>query len=290
MTIADATKYIKKHLDDAGISESNNETRIILTELAGFDRTALLSHPDIIIDDEVWKKIEDCVNRRVKREPLQYIIGSWNFMGLQFDVKPNVLIPRPDTEILVETALENLHDGMRILDLCTGTGCIIISLLHYSNDCTGTAVDISTDALKLARQNAYKILVGKDSLDNKSEECIEIIGSDLYEEVSGTYDIIVSNPPYINSSVIDTLETEVKDFEPHLALDGGEDGLDLIRRIIDGSDKYLNRGGHLIMEIGYDQGDRVCKLMEEAGFIDVLCVKDYAGLDRVVRGTKSVLR
>ena len=278
MKLSEVTSYIRESLKDAGITESDGEARIILREVADISPAQILSHPEMDIDCDVQKRIEDIVNRRLMREPLQYILGSWDFMGLSFVVRPEVLIPRPDTEILVESALEELHDGMRVLDLCTGTGCVIISLLKYSNGCEGVAVDISEHALALAKENAAAII---------PDETLEIIYSDLYENVEGEYDIIVSNPPYIDTDVIATLEPEVKDYEPHLALDGGDDGLDLVRRIIDEAGANLCCGGALLMEIGADQGERVCELMRKAGFVDVECVRDYAGLDRVVKGHKS---
>lgn len=271
---------IKDKLSAAGIREADNEAGIILCEKAGVTRSDLFAHPEREIPAEVCEGIDSILQRRCSREPLQYILGKWNFMGLDFEVAGGVLIPRADTEILVECVLKELHDGMRILDLCTGTGCIAISLLNYSNDCEATAVDISPAACELARRNASLL---------RSPEKLKVELGDLYDASSDTYDIIVSNPPYIDSDVIDTLETEVKDFEPRLALDGGPDGLDLIRRIIGEAPEHLKGGGELFLEIGYDQGQRTAELMEAAGFKYIECVKDYAGLDRVVHGQRPVL-
>ncbi len=226
------------------------------------------------------------------REPLQYIYGRWDFMGLSFAVRPGVLIPRSDTEMIVETVMGRLHDGMRILDLCTGTGCILISLLKYSNGCEGVGVDISAEALALARENAEAILGADRDADIPRE--ISLFQGDLYEALTETvtpitYDIIVSNPPYIPAGVIETLEPEVRDHEPRLALDGGDDGLDIIHRIIDEAPAHLIKGGELFLEIGYDQGEAVSGLMRDAGFADVEVIQDYAGLDRVVRGRLPIL-
>lgn len=281
MRIDELASTIKDKLVAAGISEADNETRVILREVAAISPSDIFSHPEKEVTEETLSDVLKVVERRCLREPLQYILGKWDFMGLDFEVQSGVLIPRPDTEILVECILKEIHDGMRFLDLCTGTGCIAISLLNYTNDCEATAVDISPVAYELAKKNAGRY--------PKSEKLNVVLG-DLYEEVSGTFDIIVSNPPYINSDVIETLETEVKDYEPRLALDGGNDGLDLIKRIISGAPGYLNGGGKLFLEIGYDQGEAVVALMEQAGFKYVECVKDYAGLDRVVRGEWSSVR
>ncbi|MBO4900163.1 MAG: peptide chain release factor N(5)-glutamine methyltransferase [Lachnospiraceae bacterium] len=294
MKIAETHEHIVTVLGDAGIEDAESEARIILRESAGLSSTDIHMRHDDEIDRAVSEQITDIIKRRLMREPLQYIYGRWDFMGLVFSVKPGVLIPRPDTEILVETALRELHDGMKILDLCTGTGCILISLLKYSNDCEGVGVDISQEALALAKQNAAEILgeAGAGSLtgvwpadSEAGSSRYAFLQGDLYEALDdGRFDIIVSNPPYIPARVIDTLAPEVKDYEPHLALDGGDDGLDIIRRIIDGSSDHLVRGGLLFLEIGYDQGESVSALMRGAGFTDVEVIQDYAGLDRVVSG------
>ena len=199
-------------------------------------------------------------------------------MGLEFKVNENVLIPRQDTEILVEEALRELHDGMDILDLCTGSGCILISLLRYSNDCTGLGVDLSEGALAVAEENAEKLL---------SDRQIRFLKSDLFEGVNGVYDRIVSNPPYIPSNVIETLMPEVKEHEPLQALDGGGDGLYFYRKITEQCGNYLKPGGMLYFEIGYDQGEAVSGLLSKAGFREIRVVKDYGGLDRVVSGVRS---
>lgn len=281
MQLGELNHFIRREYENNNIPEGDVESRVILREVLSIDTAYLMAHSDKELSDDDCVRVKEIVSRRIMREPLQYILGKWNFMGLDFNVEKDVLIPRPDTEILVEAAMQRLHDSMRVLDLCTGTGCILISLLNYSNDCTGTGVDISEKAINLAKHNATEIL---GSLDN-----INFVLADLYEGAEGRYDLIVSNPPYIATEVIDTLEPEVKEYEPHLALDGGNDGLDLVRRIVSEANEYLVPGGHLMMEIGYDQGSVTCELMEAAGFIEVQCIKDYAGLDRVVVGTKSIL-
>ena len=171
-----------------------------------------------------------------------------------------------------------LHDGMRILDMCTGSGCILISLLHYSNDCTGVGADISREALGIAEQNAGRLL-------GEKQERITFIQSDLFEKIEGQFDMIVTNPPYIETKVIETLMPEVREHEPRIALDGSDDGLWFYRRIIAESRGHFAQEGMLLMEIGYNQAEQVSALMQEAGFVEVHTVKDFAGNDRVVFGT-----
>ena len=192
-----------------------------------------------------------------------------------------MLVPRQDTEILVEEVMRELQDGMRVLDLCTGSGCILISLLHYSNGCTGVGTDISGEALTVARRNGAALL--------GAEKEYAFLESDLFDRVEGRYDVIVSNPPYIRREEIDTLMPEVRDHEPRMALDGGVDGLDFYRRIVAGSPSYLTGGGRLYLEIGWDQGDAVQELLLRQGFREVNVVQDYAGLDRVVCGYWPIL-
>ena len=285
MTILQTRNEIIEELTSAGIEDADSEARIILRETAGLSATDIHGRPGDEITSDIYNEIQTIVKRRLMREPLQYIYGRWDFMGLSFAVRPGVLIPRPDTEIMVETVMGRLHDGMRILDLCTGTGCILISLLKYSNGCEGVGVDISAEALALAQENA-------DNINNSAS--ISFLQGDLYGALTEmvtpiTFDIIVSNPPYIPADVIDTLEPEVKKYEPRLALDGGDDGLDIIRRIIDGAQAHLIKGGELFLEIGYDQGQAVSALMREAGFADVEVIPDYAGLDRVAAGRLPIL-
>ncbi len=267
-----------KVLEGAGVPEAALDARLLLEYVCGTNRNTLLVHGDREVSSEEAGRYEELLAVRAKRIPLQQILGVQEFMGLEFEVNEHVLIPRQDTEILVEEVLKHLHDGMRILDMCTGSGCILISLLHYSNDCSGVGVDISAEALAVAGSNARKLL--------PEGKTVELLHSDLFENVSGQFEVIVSNPPYIRPDVIAGLMPEVKDYEPMLALDGGTDGLDFYRRIVSDGKNYLPGGGMLFFEIGYDQGEDVKSLMEQAGFAEVTIVQDYAGLDRVVYGTK----
>ncbi len=269
-------RWGEERLKQAEVAEAAEHARLLLEFCCGTDRNTLLVHGDRRVSAEEYDRYRDCIEKRRKRIPLQYITGEQAFMGLTFQVDQNVLIPRQDTEILVEEVMRRLHDGMRILDLCTGSGCILLSLLHYSNGCTGVGTDFSGAALQTARENAGRV-PGTD---------VTWIQSDLFENIDTAerFDIIVSNPPYIRTDVIGTLMPEVKDYEPHPALDGKEDGLYFYREIIAQAGAYLNPEGMLFFEIGYDQGEAVRKLMEEAGYREVEVVKDYAGLDRVVFG------
>lgn len=264
----------KDRLEKAGISEAELDARLLLEEVCGTDRNDLLVHGDREIPPKQQDCYVDLINRRQTHEPLQQIIGYQEFMGLKFMVTPDVLIPRQDTETLVEEVMRYLSDGMHILDMCTGSGCILLSLLRYSNDCEGTGCDLSKEALYVAEENAKAL-----------SSCADFVQSDLFENVTGKYEFIVSNPPYIRTDVIPTLMEEVKDYEPRCALDGGEDGLYFYRRIVGEAGEYLYPGGMLFFEIGCDQAEAVSSLMREAGFKEVTVCKDLAGLDRVVHGT-----
>ena len=265
----------KEQLQKAGITDAELDARLLLEFICHTDRNALYAHGDQEIEDEKMQDFLQLIEKRAAHIPLQHLTGEQNFMGLDFLVNEHVLIPRQDTEILVEEIMRDLHDGIRILDMCTGSGCILLSLLHYSNDCSGVGVDVSEDALAVARQNA----------DRLAEKQAVFIQSDLFEKVEGSFDLIVSNPPYIISQEIAGLMPEVREHEPHLALDGKDDGLHFYREIIKGAMPHLKRGGQLFFEIGYDQGEAVQALLAANGYTEIAVVKDYAGLDRVVYGT-----
>lgn len=265
----------KEQLQKAGITDAELDARLLLEFICHTDRNALYAHGDQEIEDEKMHDFLQLIEKRAVHIPLQHLTGEQNFMGLDFLVNEHVLIPRQDTEILVEEIMRDLHDGIRILDMCTGSGCILLSLLHYSNDCSGVGADVSEDALAVARQNA----------DRLAEKQAVFIQSDLFEKVEGSFDLIVSNPPYIRSQEIAGLMPEVREHEPHLALDGKDDGLHFYREIIKGAMPHLKRGGQLFFEIGYDQGEAVQALLAANGYTEIAVVKDYAGLDRVVYGT-----
>lgn len=265
-------------LEQAGIAEASLDARLLLEDICNTKRHDLLVHGDRIVQTKEELQYFSDIQKRAKRIPLQHITGYQEFMGLDFRVTKDVLIPRQDTEVLVEEVMRYLHDGMKILDLCTGSGCIITSLIKYSNECTGVGVDISKNALEIARENAESIL------GEKSDQ-VTFLESNLYDQVDGKFDIIVSNPPYIESSVIPTLMPEVREHEPSLALDGSEDGLFFYREIIKKSHLFLKRGGMLFFEIGYNQAKQVSDMLEETRYSEIQVLKDFAGNDRVVFAT-----
>lgn len=270
-----------ERLEQAGIKEAALDARLLLEYTCGTDRNTLLVHPDMDVPEKQEKDYVNYIETREKRVPLQHITRTQCFMGIDFYVNQDVLIPRQDTEVLVEEVMPHVHDGMRILDVCTGSGCILISLLKYSNDCEGVGVELSEKALDVARKNAESILGEKNmSLSFYQGDLFEALGEGIQK-----FDIIVSNPPYIPTEDIKDLEPEVAKYDPLMALDGMEDGFFFYRRIIAEAGKYLVRGGKLFFEIGYNQGEAVSKLMENAGFAYIEIKKDYAGLDRVVCGT-----
>ena len=264
----------KDRLEKAGIQEAALDARLLLEEVCRTDRNTLLVHGDRAVTEEEETQFRIFIERRCTHEPLQQITGWQEFMGLRFSVTEDVLVPRQDTETLVEEVMRYLRDGMEILDVCTGSGCILLSLLRYSNGCRGVGCDISEKALAVAAQNAKELGISA-----------QFIQSDLFESIEGRFEYIVSNPPYIRKDMIPTLMEEVRDHEPLIALDGGEDGLDFYRKITREATEHLYSGGMLFFEIGYDQGETVKLLMEEEGYEEVTVSQDLAGLDRVVYGT-----
>ena len=279
MTYRECYEQGCRTLQAAGIEEATLDARLLLEAVCGTDRNDLLVHGEQPVMPQAEEKYLHWIRQRAEHIPLQQLTGEQDFMGLTFSVNEHVLIPRQDTEILVEEVLKELHDRMRILDMCTGSGCILLSLLHYSNDCEGLGVDLSAEALEVAGQNVLKVLTPEKA------EHAHFLQSDLFEKVEGKFEIIVSNPPYIASAKVDKLMPEVRDHEPRMALDGTEDGLHFYRRIIKEAGKHLVNSGMLFFEIGYDQGQAVSELMRAGGYREVQVVQDYAGLDRVVLGT-----
>ena len=262
-------------LNKSGFAEAESDSRLIFEYIVGIDRVKLTLEGDRELEPGVEEKLKAALAKRLTHMPVQYITGYQNFMGLEFMVSKDVLIPRMDTETLVEEVLRLGLSNVRVLDICTGSGCILLSILKYVYGSSGVGVDISDDALGVAKANSEAL--GIDAT---------FIKSDMFENIpkDERFDIVVSNPPYIRSDVIGTLMSEVKDYEPLLALDGSEDGLKFYRIIADEASEYLNNGGMLFLEIGYDQGAEVSALLSAAGFTDVEVIKDLSGLDRVVSG------
>ena len=270
-TYASALRYGKKYLADRQIENSGGDAWYLMEYVWGIDRNYYFLHSDDIIEQKDEERYRDLLQKRGSHIPLQHLTGTCDFMGLTFQVNDQVLIPRQDTETLVESALSRLKEGDRALDLCTGSGCIILSLEKLGPGIRGLGADISAAALAVAKRN-------RDSLGLESDFCI----SDLFEGIEGVFDIIVSNPPYIASGKIPGLMEEVRGFEPLLALDGGADGLDFYRRIIKDARNFLKPGGWLGLEIGYDQREAVEELLRRQGFIRTETLQDLAGLDRTV--------
>lgn len=278
MTFYDLLKWGENRLAAAGISEAELDARYLLLEAFEMDMTHFLlkQREEVPTTDGRTREYSMAVQARESRMPLQYLIGSQEFMGLSFLVDEHVLIPRQDTETLVELVLaENREKEKRVLDMCTGSGCIGISLSVLGNYETVEGADISREALRVAEENNRR-LSGR----------VAFRQSDLFGafEEQERYDVITSNPPYIPSAVIEGLEPEVKDYEPRLALDGSTDGLEFYRRLAEECPGHLNPGGKLYLEIGYDQGEAVEELLRQRGFVNRKIVKDAAGNHRVVCG------
>ena len=241
-------------LEKAGIREAKLDAWYLLEYKTGISRAVFLADPDREVEEEKAESYQKDICTRARRIPLQHITGEQEFMGLNFKVNENVLVPRQDTEILVEEALKRIRPDMQILDMCTGSGCILESILKFGEKkqmhLKGTGCDISEEALKVTEK----------------------------------YDMIVSNPPYIRTEEISCLDEEVKLHDPWIALDGKEDGLYFYRLIVKDSIRYLNKGGYILFEIGFDQGKDVSELLKNEGYEEIEIKKDLAGLDRVVMG------
>lgn len=272
MTLSGLLREGREALQAAGIPEWDLDAWYLLEYAAHCTKNEYFLRPEKEVLPQEKQLYRTLIRKRSAHIPLQYLTGSQEFMGLSFFVDENVLIPRQDTEILVEEALRALGSGMRVLDVCTGSGCILLSLLRLCAGLEGTGTDLSEKALQVAGENARRLGVEAS-----------FVQGDLFEPVSGKYDCIVSNPPYIASREVDVLMEEVRDHEPRMALDGGEDGLYFYRKIAVQSPKYLNDRGRIFLEIGFDQGEAVAGLLAPA-FDEVRIVQDLAGLDRVVCG------
>lgn len=304
MTLKNGYAEAERRLEEAGIEEAALDAWLLLEHVTGISRASYYADPDREMSPDEWRRYSELVGRRAERVPLQHITGTQEFMGLVFEVNEHVLIPRQDTEILVEQALAFIGSGKvpaaensrtRILDMCTGSGCILLSVMHWAESyrqkalrragdtarggekqdiiIEGTGADISPKALAVAEKNARRLGISAGFVE-----------SDLFGAVRGKYGMIVSNPPYIRTDEIKDLQEEVRLHDPVIALDGREDGLYYYRRIVRESRSYLEEGGALLFEIGCDQAEAVSGLMSGAGFSEITVKKDLAGLDRVVSG------
>ena len=271
MTYWEAVAHGEKVLELSHIADAKTDAWLLLEMGCKIDRKFYYMHMEDDLPDDLLKEYELAIKKRAEHIPLQYIVGETEFMGLKFKVNSNVLIPRQDTETLVEEALKTVKPGMKVLDMCTGSGCIIISILHNVEGVKGYAVDISKQAVNVAKENA-----------KLNEVPVLFERSDLFEMVTEKFDVIVSNPPYIPTAVLQGLDREVTDFEPRLALDGGEDGLDLVRILIKESLNVLKPNGVLALELFEGHLDEAALLANEAGFMEVRIVRDLANRPRVL--------
>ena len=283
MTVRELLSWGKKELALAGCPEPETDARLLLYFAADADLTWYALHMEDPARESVEDRFRSVIARRAMREPLQYITGSAPFFGYTFKVTPAVLIPRFDTEILVEETLGVLAPGMRLLDICTGSGCIPIAVVKEFAERTGgeklsaAASDLSEEALAVARENAREL--GAD---------IHFVKSNLFSEITGTYDVITANPPYIKEDDISLLDREVRSFEPHIALSGMGDGLYFYRKITEEASDYLRRDGIMILEIGADQAESVSGMLRDHGFRDIRLVRDLGGRDRVLMAKRRI--
>ena len=279
MTIKDIIVKYSKELEE--ISPTPRlDVETLLQKVLGVDRLYILLNLERVLSEDEEQLFNKFINERLNNRPIAYIVGNREFMGLDFFVKEGVLIPRPDTEVLVEEVIElaKKKDAKNILDIGTGSGDITISLAKYLENVKVTSVDISDIALEIGKRNA---------ISNEVDDRINFVKSDLFTNIDKEtkFDIIVSNPPYIKREVIETLDKQVKDYEPYNALEGGVDGLDFYRAITKQAKNYLKKGGILAYEVGHDQSEDVSKLMEMDGYTNIYTLKDLQQIDRVVIGT-----
>lgn len=270
MTHMELLSWGERQLSDCGIADAETDAWILLEYVTGMDRAAYFLNRQEEMSAKELESYQQLIRRRSQHIPLQHITGEQDFMGMTFAVSNAVLIPRQDTETLVELALPYVR-GKRILDVCTGSGCIVVSLQKLGNPILCHGVDISEAALTIARKN----------IENLDAD-VQVWQSDLFEQVEETYDIIVSNPPYIPPDVISGLMPEVREHEPRIALDGGSDGLDFYRRLAVETREHLARNGRLYLEIGYDQGAAVAGLLQEQAYQEIQVHQDLTGKDRVI--------
>ena len=270
--VRDFVKENTDKLDAAGITDASVDIWLLLEHFADIKKSDYLANQDKTITKVVAEQIEEAVEKRANHIPVQHIIGQTEFMGLTFKVNDKVLVPRLDTEILVDEVVKYVGDDFaKILDMCTGSGCIAITVSDMCDNATVVGADISKDAIDIAEDN-----------NKLNQTDVTFIESDLFENVEGLFDVVVSNPPYIKTEEIENLQEEVKLYDPKLALDGGESGLDFYQRIIKDSKDYLKANGMIFFEIGFDQAEEVSNILKENGYHDIVVKKDLSGLDRVV--------
>lgn len=276
MNIAAALTAAREVLQRSSIADPQREVVSLVAFALDKPHSFQIAHPEYELNPDEQALFDQGLRRRAAREPFQYIVGRQEFFGLDFEVSPDVLIPRPETEILVENAIETLRatDDTTFCEIGVGSGCISVSLLHEVPNATGVAVDISPMALGVARRNAEK---------HRVADRLAFHEGDLFAKVTGRFNVIVSNPPYIPAADVLELQPEVRDFEPHNALDGGDDGLDFVRRIIRKAPEHLTTRGVLYIEIGFDQSGAVSELIDLSIWDAPVFLPDLQGVARVLR-------
>jgi len=276
VSIAEALRQASRALDQAGVAEARREAGSLLSHVTGRDRTFLISHAEDQLNEEEAERFADAVARRAAGEPTQYITGTQDFFGRTFRVTPDVLIPRPETELLVEAALAVMPAKAFVCDVGTGSGCIAVTLLCERNDARAVAVDVSEAALEVARQNARELSV-EDRIVLQLSDCFAALtpGKDLF-------DLVVSNPPYVSANMLPGLQREVRDHEPQIALSPGTDGLSVIRRLLTEASVFIRGNGHLLMEIGFDLGENVENLVDKTVWNLQKILPDLQGIPRIV--------
>ncbi len=278
ITIAEAIREGAQIFHDAGLAEARREAGGLLQHVIGRDRTFVLAHPEQQLSQVQLQTFRELLKRRAAGEPLQYLTAHQSFYCLDFEVAPGVLIPRPETELLVELALEMIQDtgAPRICDVGTGSGCIAITLLHERKDAQAVAIDISAAAIEIAKRNALRHQVEK-RLTFVHANCFSSLSPAVF-----SFDLIVSNPPYLAENDFAGLQREVREHEPLEALAGGPDGLDVVRRLLGESNAFLKPGGHLLIEIGFNQAAAVESLLEKQEWLPKGIRPDLQGIPRVV--------
>lgn len=280
MNVADALEKCAKVLDENDVPNARQDAFQLVSSVTGRDKTFLIAHPEAELTDEQGSRLDTLTSRRASREPLQYIVGRQEFYRLNFEVSPDVLIPRPETEILVERAISFLasEPSPRFCEIGVGSGCISISVLHNLQHASALACDISENALSVARRNAQS---------NRVADRLQLINSDVFESIPyQEFDAILSNPPYVPEADFGTLQSEVRDHEPTIALTSGPDGLDVIERLINDAPSYLKSGGLLIFEVGFDQSNKVRRLIDDQMWPDIEFLPDLQGIPRILTAVK----
>lgn len=274
----------RKRLKAAGVEAAQLEARELVCFAAGKNREQFLRDMPLYASDEVEAKVAELMNRRLEGEPVAYLIGEWEFYGLPLDISRDVLIPRADTEVLAEQAIlaaRAAGEGARVLDLCAGSGCVGLAVAANAPQCRAVLADVSEEALKICRQN-----IRRNDL-NARVTCVQADARQAPSSVLWDFDVIASNPPYIPTRDIDGLDSSVRDYEPHLALDGGDDGLDFYRDIAEKWRTALRLGGVLLFEVGIGQAADVEQILARCGYEDIETFQDTGGIWRVVKGTAN---